>query len=68
MAFMPAGSVPYQLARCQVLLPSWESNDSRTLYYASGWNRTVAYPDLGFEDTYFRDDFTQCEHSEGICG
>lgn len=72
MAFMPAGSVPYQ----QFLkseTPSLASHLAdvgyRTAalhpYYASGWNRDQVYPDLGFQEVYFKDDFVGAEFLRG---
>lgn len=64
MAFLPNGSVPYQ-QYCQSSLPSLaesaKSQGYRTIamhpYYASGWNRSSVYNYLGFDETYFIDDF-----------
>lgn len=72
MAFMPAGSVPYQQF-VKSEMPSLASQlgslgyTTAALhpYYASGWNRDQVYPDLGFEDTYFRDDFTNASTLRG---
>lgn len=64
MAFMPAGSVPYQQF-IKGAMPSMASHLNslgyRTAalhpYFARGWNRNQVYPYLGFEETYFKKDF-----------
>ena len=43
----------------------WVTTAALHPYYASGWNRDQVYPDLGFEDTYFRDDFTNASTLRG---
>lgn len=72
MAFMPAGSVPYQQflkSETPSLASHLNSLGYRTAalhpYYASGWNRDQVYPDLGFENTYFREDFTNASTLRG---
>lgn len=72
MAFMPAGSVPYQQfikSRMPSLASHMKSLGYRTAalhpYYASGWNRDQVYPDLGFEHTYFREDFINASTLRG---
>ena len=66
MAFLPSGSVPYQ---------QYVSGDTYSLvstlkergytclsmhpYYATGWSRDKVYPLMGFEKSYFIDDFDQ---------
>lgn len=72
MAFMPAGSVPYQQfikSRMPSLASHMKSLGYRTAalhpYYASGWNREQVYPDLGFEHTYFREDFINASTLRG---
>lgn len=64
MAFMPSSSVPYQ-----IYMNTPKSSLTRTLlnkgyqtvamhpYDASGWNRRKAWQNLGFQETYFLDDF-----------
>ena len=66
MGFLPQGSIPYQQFvnedtysmvsalkklgyRCEAMHP----------YLANGWNRENAYPMLGFDKTYFIEDFPQ---------
>ena len=66
MAFVPAGSVPFQQF-IQHETPSLASQlkeyGYQTLamhpYGASGWNRNVVYPLLGFERMMFKPDFTE---------
>lgn len=72
MAFMPAGSVPYQQflkSKTPSLASHLKKLGYRTAglhpYYASGWNRNQVYPDLGFENTYFREDFTNASTLRG---
>lgn len=64
MAFLPQGSIPYQ---------QYINDDSPSLasylkelgyqtaamhpYYATGWNRDKVYPWLGFDHTFFLEDF-----------
>lgn len=66
MAFLPSGSVPYQ---------QYVSGDTYSLvstlkergytclsmhpYYATGWSRDKVYPLMGFDKSYFIDDFDQ---------
>lgn len=64
MAFMPAGSVPYQqyIKGSMPSLASWLGSlgyQTAALhpYGASGWNRDTVYPYFGFDNTYFRQDF-----------
>jgi len=65
MAFLPAGSIPYQqyiksekmsLAR-QLANLGYETYGMHP-YGASGWDRDTVYPMLGFEHTMFYNDFT----------
>ena len=63
MAFLPAGSTPYQQ-----YLDSVSNSVVRALknagyhcigmhpYYAGNWNRNAAYPMLGFDEIYFEED------------
>ena len=65
MAFLPAGSIPYQ-QYINGKIPSLASYlagmgyDTYAMhpYYATGWNRDKIYPDLGFSHAYFMDAFT----------
>lgn len=72
MAFLPAGSVPYQ----QFIkgdMPSLASHmkslgySTAALhpYYSSGWNREQVYEYFGFDRTYFREDFTNASLLRG---
>lgn len=64
MAFLPAGSIPYQ-QYIKGEIPSLASYlsglgyDTYAMhpYYATGWERDKVYPDLGFKNMYFIDDF-----------
>ncbi|MBO4229231.1 MAG: LTA synthase family protein [Clostridia bacterium] len=63
MAFLPAGSIPYQqyIKGEMPSLVTWFSNlGYSTLaihpYQASGWSRDKAYPFLGFETSLFYND------------
>lgn len=64
MAFLPAGSVPYQQfikselpsLASQLSALGYETNALHP-YRAAGWNRNTVYPDLGFDFTYFQQDF-----------
>lgn len=65
MAFLPEGSIPYQqyIDTEQASLASWlKELGYSTLavhpYYASGWDRELVYPLIGFEDTAFIDKFS----------
>lgn len=66
MAFLPAGSVPYQQYLKQET-PSIASYLGKLgyatyglhPYRAEGWNRNQVYPWLGFENSCFRDDFEE---------
>lgn len=65
MAFLPAGSIPYQ-QYINGEIPSVVSYlsemgyDTYAMhpYYATGWNRDKVYPKLGFSQAYFIDAFT----------
>ena len=72
MAFLPAGSVPYQQyikSEFPSLAGYLGSLGYRTAalhpYYASGWNRDQVYEYLGFEESYFKDDFTDAATLRG---
>lgn len=64
MAFLPAGSVVYQqyIDRRPDSLVSALKDQGYTCvamhpYYETGWSRNKVYPDLGFDEMYFLDDF-----------
>lgn len=69
MAFLPAGSVPYQ-QYIQGEIPSLASHleslgyDTYAMhpYYASGWNRDVTYPCMGFSNMIFKEDMAFMEY------
>jgi len=72
MAFLPAGSVPYQQyikrdmpsMASQLAALGYETNALHP-YNASGWNRDTVYPWLGFENTYFKNDFENATKLRG---
>ena len=65
MYFLPTGSIPYQ-QYIKSEVPSLASQLSSVgytsvsmhPYYPKGWNRDTVYDDLGFEEKYFKDDFS----------
>ncbi len=64
MAFLPAGSVPYQQyikGNMPSLATHMKSLGYTTValhpYYSSGWNRDQVYSYFGFDQIYFREDF-----------
>ena len=66
MAFLPSGSVVYQqyISKTPTSIVSNLKNDGYTCvamhpYYETGWSRNAVYPDLGFDETHFIDDFEQ---------
>lgn len=69
MAFLPAGSVPYQ-QYIQGEIPSLASHleslgyatYAMHPYYASGWNRDVTYPRMGFSNMIFKEDMAFMEY------
>lgn len=69
MAFLPAGSVPYQ-QYIQGDIPSLASHlaslgyDTYAMhpYNASGWNRDVTYPRMGFSSMIFKEDLALMEY------
>lgn len=69
MAFLPAGSVPYQ-QYIQGDIPSLASHlaslgyDTYAMhpYNASGWNRDVTYPRMGFSNMIFKEDLALMEY------
>ena len=68
MYFLPTGSIPYQ-QYIKSEVPSLASqlssigytSVSMHPYYSKGWNRDTVYDDLGFEEKYFKDDFSNPE-------
>ena len=68
MYFLPTGSIPYQ-QYIKSEVPSLASqlssigytSVSMHPYYPKGWNRNTVYDDLGFEEKYFKDDFSNPE-------
>ena len=68
MAFLPSGSVVYQqyISNTPTSMVSTLKNEGYTCvamhpYYETGWSRNLIYPNLGFDETYFLDDFDQSE-------
>lgn len=66
MAFVPTGTVPYQLyinyetdSLVSVLKAQGYTATALHPYLASGWNRVQVYDLLGFDTVHFKDDFTQ---------
>ena len=66
MAFLPSGSVVYQqyISKTPTSIVSNLKNGGYTCvamhpYYETGWSRNAVYPDLGFDETHFIDDFDQ---------
>lgn len=66
MAFLPSGSVVYQqyITDTPTSLVSDLKNEGYTCvamhpYYETGWSRNIVYPNMGFDETYFIDDFDQ---------
>lgn len=66
MAFLPFGSIPYQQfisegAYSLVSVLKEQGYDCIAMhpYYANGWMRNTVYPMMGFDETYFLDDFPQ---------
>ncbi len=64
MAFLPAGSVVYQqyIDRRPDTLVSALKDQGYTCvamhpYYETGWSRNKVYPDMGFDEMYFLNDF-----------
>lgn len=69
MAFLPAGSVPYQLfvqpeenSLVGQLSALGYSTTAMHPYKKSGWNRTLVYPRLGFDNILFQDDLDDVEY------
>ncbi len=66
MAFLPVGSVVYQqyIGDTPTSIVSTLKNQGYTCvamhpYYETGWSRNLIYPKLGFDESYFLDDFEQ---------
>lgn len=66
MAFLPSGSVVYQqyITEEPTSIVSNLKNIGYTCvamhpYYETGWSRNAVYPDLGFDEMYFIDEFDQ---------
>lgn len=66
MAFLPSGSVVYQqyITDTPTSLVSNLKNIGYTCvamhpYYDTGWSRNIVYPNMGFDETHFIDDFDQ---------
>lgn len=66
MAFLPGGSVVYQqyISDTPTSIVSNLKNEGYTCvamhpYYETGWSRNSVYPDLGFDEMHFIDDFDQ---------
>lgn len=66
MAFFPSGSVVYQqyISDTPTSLVSTLKNEGYTCvamhpYYETGWSRNLIYPTLGFDESYFLEDFPQ---------
>lgn len=66
MAFLPSGSVPYQQyvsGNTYSLVSTLKERGYTCLsmhpYYATGWSRDKVYPLMGFDKSYFIDDFDQ---------
>lgn len=66
MAFLPGGSVVYQqyISDTPTSIVSNLKNEGYICvamhpYYDTGWSRNSVYPNLGFDEMYFIDDFDQ---------
>ncbi|MBO5522662.1 MAG: sulfatase-like hydrolase/transferase, partial [Roseburia sp.] len=64
MAYLPGGSVVYQqyISDTPTSIVSNLKNEGYTCvamhpYYETGWSRNAVYPDMGFDEMYFIDDF-----------
>ena len=64
MAFLPGGSVVYQqylddqpVTLVNVLQSMDYTCVSMHPYYATGWSRNLVYPNIGFDESYFIEDF-----------
>ena len=68
MAFLPSGSVVYQqyLGDEPTSMVSTLKAEGYTCvamhpYYETGWSRNLVYPNMGFDEAYFIDDFDQTQ-------
>lgn len=68
MAFVPKGAVVYQqyMNDTPTSIISTLKNEGYTCvamhpYYETGWSRNLIYPDIGFDECYFIDDFDQSQ-------
>ncbi|MCI8391191.1 MAG: sulfatase-like hydrolase/transferase [Roseburia sp.] len=68
MAFLPSGSVVYQqyITDTPTSIVSNLKNEGYTCvamhpYYETGWSRNMVYPDMGFDEMYFIDDFDKTQ-------
>ena len=68
MAFLPSGSVVYQqyMSDTPTSVVSTLKNEGYTCvsmhpYYETGWSRNLIYPKLGFDESYFIEDFDQTQ-------
>lgn len=68
MAFLPSGSVVYQqyITDTPTSIVSNLKNEGYTCvamhpYYETGWSRNTVYPNMGFDEMYFIDDFDQTQ-------
>lgn len=67
MAWLPAGSVPYQQyleeENAYSLVDTLKKEDYTCVamhpYYETGWSRDTVYPEMGFDEMYFLPDFDQ---------
>lgn len=66
MAFLPSGSVVYQqyISDTPTSIVSNLKNEGYTCvamhpYYETGWSRNAVYPNMGFDEMHFIDDFDQ---------
>lgn len=72
MAFLPAGSIPYQQyitesvpALATYLKELGYQTVAMHPYYATGWNRDKVYPLLGFDDFLDKSDYTKATMLRG---
>lgn len=68
MAFLPSGSVVYQqyITDTPTSLVSNLKNEGYTCvamhpYYETGWSRNIVYPNMGFDEMHFIEDFDQSQ-------
>lgn len=66
MAFLPGGSVVYQQyinSTPSSLVTTMKNNGYTCVamhpYFTTGWSRNVVYPNMGFDEMYFIEDFDQ---------